>query len=324
MSDYSKETNNVPSGVQQEISKDILKGVSFTSLIFFISNYLPVFGFFFSLFMPLPVLFYRAKLGRKDGAFIPLISLMIIAFMLGRVCFNLYFFAGLILMGFTLSDILQQDISIEKTILYTCAIVVGGEFACLILYSNTLEIGPVAMISEHVAEYLKMVMELYEKMGVSGEHLQMLSELQDIIHYVLVRLIPSMVVSSVLFITWMTLIMAKPVLKSRGFFFPDFGPLNLWKVPESLVWGFISFSIMLMIPDAGIKIIGLNGLIILMTIYFFGGIAIVSFYFDKKQFPLMLRVFFYSLIAMWNVLVFLIIGLGFFDMWFNFRKQEKE
>mgnify|MGYP003573970009 CR=1 FL=1 len=314
----------MPSGVQSDISKDVLRGVILTSLIFFMSNYLPVFGFFSSLIMPLPILFYRVKLGRKDAALIPVISLMIMAVMLGKVCFNLYFFAGLLLLGFSLGDMLEQDFSIEKTVLYTCGIVLGGELLCLIFYSNAVNIGPVSLVSEHVAENLKMVMVLYEKMGVSGENLQMLSELQDIIHYALLRIIPSMIVSSVIFITWMTILMAKPILKSQGLFFPDFGSLNLWKVPEFLVWGVIGCSIMLMIPDAGIRMFGFNGLIIFMTIYFLGGIAIISYYFEKKQFPLMLRLFLYSLIAIWQLMLFLVIGLGFFDMWLNFRKLETE
>ena len=44
--------------------------------------------------------------------------------------------------------------------------------------------------------------------------------------------------------------------------------------------------------------LGLNGLIILMTTYFLGGIAIVSYFFDKKGFPRMLRVFLYILVAL--------------------------
>jgi hypothetical protein len=36
----------------------------------------------------------------------------------------------------------------------------------------------------------------------------------------------------------------------------------------------------------------------------------------------MLRVFLYSLIALQQVVLIVIIGLGLFDMWLNFRKLE--
>jgi uncharacterized protein YybS (DUF2232 family) len=69
-----------------------------------------------------------------------------------------------------------------------------------------------------------------------------------------------------------------------------------------------------------LKLLAVNGLMMLMTVYFFGGIAIVSFYFEKKRFPVIVRVMIYSLIAFQQIFLLLVIGLGFFDMWLNFRK----
>jgi len=80
----------------------------------------------------------------------------------------------------------------------------------------------------------------------------------------------------------------------------------------------------LFLPNAAVKIIGLNGLLILMSVYFFQGIAIVSFYFNKKQFPRVVRIFLYTLIAIQQLVLLAVIGLGFFDMWFNFRKLGKQ
>ena len=79
---------------------------------------------------------------------------------------------------------------------------------------------------------------------------------------------------------------------------------------------------MLILPYKPLKIIGLNILLVLMTIYFFQGIAIVSFYFEKKQFSRMLRFVLYSLIALQQIVLLVVIGLGIFDMWLNFRKLE--
>jgi uncharacterized protein YybS (DUF2232 family) len=61
-----------------------------------------------------------------------------------------------------------------------------------------------------------------------------------------------------------------------------------------------------------------------MSVYFFQGIAIVSFYFNKKKFPRMIRIFLYTLVAVQQLVLLAVIGLGFFDMWFNFRKLAKQ
>ncbi|MBW2176623.1 MAG: DUF2232 domain-containing protein, partial [Deltaproteobacteria bacterium] len=58
--------------------------------------------------------------------------------------------------------------------------------------------------------------------------------------------------------------------------------------------------------------------------YFLQGIAVVSYYFEKKRFPRALRLFLYSLIALQQILLLLIIGLGLFDMWLNFRKLNSD
>ena len=64
-------------------------------------------------------------------------------------------------------------------------------------------------------------------------------------------------------------------------------------------------------------------LLIAAPIYFFQGIAIVAFYFDKKNLPRPLRVFLYSLIALQQFLLLIIIGIGFFDVWLDLRKLNK-
>jgi uncharacterized protein YybS (DUF2232 family) len=61
----------------------------------------------------------------------------------------------------------------------------------------------------------------------------------------------------------------------------------------------------------------------MMMIYFFQGIAVVSFYFKKKQFPKALRAILYGLMAMQQLLLLVVVAMGFFDMWFDFRRLRK-
>jgi uncharacterized protein YybS (DUF2232 family) len=118
--------------------------------------------------------------------------------------------------------------------------------------------------------------------------------------------------------------MAKPFLKRRGLSYPDFGTLNLWKSPDWLIWVLIGCGGLILMPGTTLKVMGLNGLLVLLLIYFFQGIAIVSFFFEKKKLPRLLRIFLYSLIAIQQVVLLVIIGLGVFDMWLNFRKINSE
>jgi uncharacterized protein YybS (DUF2232 family) len=312
----------MPRTVQGNIPKDIVSGIAITSLIFAISVYIPIIGFVCSLFIPLPILFYRSKLGRATGAIIPILSIIVIVAFLGGLSIDILFFVELLLLGFVLSELIERNLSIEKTMLYTCGSVIFIGIVGLFFYNNLSDKGFYALIAEYVSKNLILTLEIYENMGVSQESIHMISNSLENIEYVLIRIIPALVVASTLFVSWTNLLVAKPILKNHGFFYPSFGSLKHWKAPEFLVWGIIGCGLLLLMPEKTFRFFGLNGLLILLTIYFFQGIAIVSFYFEKKKFPRMLRVFLYSLIALQQVVLILIIGLGFFDMWLNFRKLE--
>lgn len=312
----------MPQTIQGDTPKDIASGIAFTSLIFAVSVYMPIIGFFFALLIPLPTLFYRSKLGRTTGAFIPIITIITMVVVLGGISIDILFFVELLLLGFILSELIDLDLSIEKTILYACGSIILTGIVGLFVYSNISDKEIYVLVTEYVSRNLKLTLALYENMGVSQEGIQMISNSLENIEYVLVRIIPALTIASTFFVSWTNLLLAKPIFNRRGLFYPSFGSLKLWKAPEFLVWGIIGCGLLLLLPDITFKIFGLNGLLILITIYFFQGIAIVSFYFEKKRFPRLLRFFLYSLIALQQVLLLIIIGLGFFDMWLNFRKLE--
>jgi len=305
---------------QVDISKDIISGIAITSLIFAASIYMPIVGFFSALFIPLPTLYYRSKLGRAKGAAVPILASILMIAAIGKVSIDTLLFIELLFLGFVLSELVELNLSVEKTVLYACALVITTGTIGIFIYSNIRDLHIYSLITEYVKKNLELTLALYENMGVSQESILMLSNSLESIQYVLVRIIPALVVSSTLFISWTSLLLAKPLLRSRKLFFPSYDSLKLWKAPEHLVWGIIACGATLLLPNKAIKVFGLNGLMILMTVYFFQGIAIVSFYFEKKKFPRMLRFVLYSFIALQQIILLVVIGLGLFDIWLNFRK----
>ena len=302
------------------VAKEIATGTVITLVIFAVTSYLPILGFFCALFIPLPTLFYRSKLGRNTGVIVPATALFVMAVVLGGIAVDLIFFLELLLLGFMMGEFLAMNLSVEKTILYTCSAVIVSGFFGIVFYSNVSNTEISVLVSEYIAKNLELTMVLYESMGVSEESLVQLSNSLEQIHYVLVRIVPAMVIGSTLVVAWINLLLAKGILTAKGGVFPDFGPLNHWKAPDALIWLFIGCGGLLLMPGNSLKMLGLNGLLILLTVYFLQGIAVVSYYFEKKRFPRALRLFLYTLIALQQFILLLIIGLGLFDIWLNFRK----
>jgi uncharacterized protein YybS (DUF2232 family) len=305
---------------QSMIAKDIAKGTAIAVFIFVVSVYIPIIGFFCSLFMPLPLLFYRLKRGRKAGAIIFAATVIVMAALLDGLSVDMSFFIGLLFLGFILGEFFELNLSIEKTILYSCGSVLLSGLVILILYSNMANRNIVVLVSDYVKQNLELTMVLYQSMGMSEESIRVISNSLDHIQYVLVRIVPAMIVISTFFVAWTSLLLARPLLKSKSLAFPTFGSLQQWRSPEFLVWGVIGCGLLLLFPSRAVKVVALNGLLILMPVYFFQGIAIVSHFFNKKKFPRFLKLFLYGLIALQQLLLLVVIGVGFFDIWLNFRK----
>jgi uncharacterized protein YybS (DUF2232 family) len=304
------------------LSKDIAAGVMATLFIFSAAVFMPVIGFVFSLFIPLPVLFYRAKLGRRHGMIIPLAALGVMSLLFGGITMDILFFSGLMLLGFALSEMFEKELSVEMTVLAACGIVLGAGLTAILLYSIAANEGIYALASAYVATNLELSLALYKGVGIPQETIDAIANSLDRIQYVLVRILPSLAAASTLFVAWTNLIVARPIMARRGVDCPDFGPLNHWRAPEPLVWGVIGSGLMVLIPDLGIRLIGVNGLLVLLTVYFIQGIAIVSFFFEKKRLPRTIRIVLYSMIALQQFFLLIVICIGLFDMWINFRKID--
>lgn len=284
-----------------------------------LSFFMKIFGFICALFIPLPVLFYRLKLGRNPGGAIPLACGGALAVIFGA-SFELLFFAGLLALGFALGDFAEQKLSIEKTVAYACGLVVVGGLIGLIVYANFQGSSLGQVVSTYLRKNLEISLELYQDMGIPESDIAPIRQALDRIEYLMVRVMLGLAASMTLFIAWMTLLLARPLADHREISFPRYGPLNYWRPPEPLVWGVILCGAFLLLPGAGLSIVGVNGLIVLMTIYFFGGIAIVSYYFEKKNVPRLFRILLYCFIALQQLAMLVVMGLGFLDIWLDFRK----
>ncbi|MGD9044903.1 MAG: YybS family protein [Desulfobacterales bacterium] len=303
--------------------KDIVNGVLTTSLIFAASILIPLFGFFCSLFIPLPTLYYRIKLGRTTGVIIPILGFIIMVVVLGGFTIDAVFFAGLLLVGFILGELMEFRFPIDKTVLYACGAVLMGAIAGLFIFSSVSGQKLYAILSQYVAQNLELSLALYQSLGMSDENLRLIQGSLDKIQYVLVRIIPALTIASTLLVIWINILVSKALLKGKYRLHPDYEKLNRWQAPDFLVWAVIGCGLLMLFPASAAKLLGINILLIAMTIYFFQGMGIVSFFFEKKKVPRIFKILLYSLIALQQLALIAVIGIGLFDMWFNFRKLEK-
>lgn len=311
----------MPQTAQWEKAKEIITGIAVTGLFFLFSVSLPVIGFISSLLIPLPVLYYRLKLGRNNGSIILAVSIVLISAIIGAFTLDFFLFTGLLLLGVLLSESIEMNLPMDKTILFSSILILVAGYIGLLFYSKMAGYTVFELTAEYIGKNLEMTIALYREMGMSEENILIITNSFSKIKDAIVHILPALITSAFFFIAWVNLLVARSVLKRKDLIlFGDEGSLNHWKAPDYLVWGVIGCGVFLFMPEKSIKIIGFNGLIILMAIYFFQGISIVSFFCEKKLLPKALRVIIYSIIALQHIILLSVIIIGFFDVWANFRR----
>ncbi len=307
--------------MQYTKTKDILTGIFFSLLIIFVMYNLPIIGLFAWVLLPLPVLFYRLKTGRNGSGVIMAASLAMLLTQGGNPIFILLYFGSLLLTGFLLGECIERHLQIEKIILYSCLGVAGIAAAFSAAYVMTLTGGIEQLISGYMARYHDLSNQLLTQSAKMYPNWDIDRALIEQTTAWLMRAFPAIITSSYMIAALLNVVIIRRLLHSHGITIKSLENLKCWQAPDKLVAGLIAVSVFCLLPVGALKIILINCLIIIMTVYFFQGIAVVSFYFHKKQVPFAVKSLFYVL-AVQPLFMLLLTGCGLFDTWMNFRRLD--
>lgn len=307
------------------LNRDFFLAVALTSLVFITVTSIPIASTFGAVLIPLPLLYYYSRLGRAQGLLVFASSFLIVMFthkILGSHL-NIAHLFILGSLGPILSEVLRKGYSIEKTIIYSVSLVtmLGGFF--LLYHSLTLGKAPWHFIETYISEMIEVSIDSYAHLGTSPEQLDLIRNNTGQISKVLANLAPSIFLVGTSFFVWLNILIGKLLFKARGMWYPDFGDLSRWRIPDKLIWLVILAGVVLLIPLNPVKILSINLIIILLFVYLMQGLSIINFFFEKKNLPWFLRATGYFLIFVQQILLVLVVGLGLIDVWANFRKLDK-
>jgi len=97
-------------------------------------------------------------------------------------------------------------------------------------------------------------------------------------------------------------------------------PVFTWTMPEPLVWAFIGSGLLYLTGLPWLYGVGINGLIVLIGLYFLQGLSIAAFLFERFRLPRFLATLSVVLLVFQPFFTLLVAGLGLFDVWFAFRR----
>jgi uncharacterized protein YybS (DUF2232 family) len=299
--------------------------IAVSSLAFLAASLIPLLGAFFFILTPLPIIYYYSKTGRIQGFAIFLISLFLVASVLtfsGSIA-NLPFLFITGFLGLFLSEIFRRNYSIERTVVYPVTAILMLWCSFIVLQSLSAGEEPWHLVEDYIGRNIQESIQFYAQLDIPAEQIDLLKDNFKQITNFLANIFPSLVLVSASFIVWLNILAAREIFQRTGMWYPDFGDLSRWKAPEGLIWLLIAAGGMLLVPVSLARIVSLNLVIVCLFAYLLQGLSIISFLFKTKNVHRSFRILCYFLIFVQQYIILLLVAVGVFDLWVDFRKFIK-
>ena len=308
--------------MKQNDIRGIALGTIIVLVLFAVGSVSPFLGSLCTFCIPLPVIFYRVKLGRTAGLIISTISFVIILAMVRGFKFELMFTVQLILIGFMLGEGFSQRRSVNQTFLGALIAAIAIMGLWVFVASTNAEQSPNEMLSGMLDANIAMTMNFYRTQGLSAQDIATLEEMFTMAKPWVIKFLPSAAVLIYMFTIWANILLARTILSRAKLPWP-YASFESWSVPANLVFVALAAAVVWLVAPkgGGLWLIGLSALLILMPAYCFQGLAILINGMGRMALPKPLQIVVYVVIMIFWPLIIIVSLLPFFDMWFNFRNQ---
>ena len=156
---------------------------------------------------------------------------------------------------------------------------------------------------------------MYRDLGMSADQIAELEGQRDQMTRTLLRFLPAVILVGASAV-WL----ANLRISARWAAWPQLHALSRWRTPEWVVWLLIVSGFALFVSHTAAAVVAANVFAVVIACYFVQGLAIVSYYFQRFSLPRGLRVATYLVIALQQIAAALVVALGVFDLWGDFRQ----
>lgn len=280
----------------------------------------------FAVFSPLPIVYAFLRFGRIAGLVASLTNLALIIALSGRTNTAVFFIISVVA-AVTMAECLKLKLKLEWNALICAGMMLFASAALLVSYSYKFQVNPIKRLDTFVGgvvDQLAERVEAYKASGaVSSKDLEKFLIDPEITKKNILYELPSavtitfliIVVSNLLLLLRLNFVGIRNLLKlAPGFF-------KKWRAPDHMVWPTIIAGFFLVIDVRVVSEIALNIFKVLMALYALQGLSITNYLFDVWGVKGFLRPLGYTVSV--AILLPLVISMGFFDLWFNFREKIK-
>ncbi|MDQ0856888.1 YybS family protein [Bacillus sp. V2I10] len=284
--------------------------------------YLPLFGAFLMVFLPLPFILYTVRHGIKAA-----VTLMAASIFITLIVGSL--FALPLTLTYALSGIVMGYFYQKRQ---TAGALIGGTIAFLIsfvvMYAASVaffQIDPIEEATGSMDETIDMAKSMMAAIGQEANEAA-INQLEEQMKYI-GYLIPSLLVSVSFIFALLSHAVTIPVLKRLKIQLVPLKPFREWKLPSSIVWYYLIVSFLFFLNlDTGsfLYIAAVNLLFVLQVLLVVQGFSFIFFYCHVKNYSKAIPVIAIILSLILPILMYLVRILGIIDLAFNLRGRVKK
>jgi uncharacterized protein YybS (DUF2232 family) len=198
-------------------------------------------------------------------------------------------------------------------IVATAAWSLGLALSVLLAYGDLGAV--VAATRQQLNSGLDVALSTYGSVGMSDNSLAAVQADRDALVTGLIDILPALLVLCGAFMAILNLVLLRRWTDTL-----EDIDLRLWRTPEALIWALIIVGFAMFLPLEGLTLVARNAFIVLLGCYFCQGLSIVSYFLERSRLPRGVRVAGYLLIAVQHIVAGIVLALGVFDLWGNFRR----
>lgn len=302
----------------------IFSGLLVLLLLSYASGQIPLAGLLASALMPLPIILTINRAGWGGGLLVVAAAIATILYLeqftgsKGEVIPLLH----MAVLGICLAVLASRSLPPELVVGGAALLGMVFQAGLLLILSYQQGLPPSAYLEQSVATVWSAMAQIIDKEQVLEKELNQagltLAEMLSLI----AQLTPALLFINNIVVALGNYLLSRSLGTGRHWAVPKV-PLTCWEAPGWLVFVLIGTGFALLVPSQIVRMVALNLLLISLLLYFFQGVAIIAFSFQRFQVPRFLRWSIYGLLILIKPALLLVILMGLVDLWLDFRRLHQ-
>ena len=301
-------------------ARDVLIPYGIFLVIILVTFAVPPLGVLVGMLTPVPLILVYLQRGKITGL-ITISAVGLALFFLVGPELAIAFITAYGLMAAAMAESTRLSFSFQKILLIST--LAPAVLTLLMLFAGLAgeEGSSMKALEDTIKSAAEGYIQVLEKSGETPENLKVIRKSVEDTIPTAARIFPSFVLISTLAGAVLNFLVVR-YLWLRFYSRKYFEGMNVsrWMLPDVMVWALIASVGSIFLGPEISRVLGMNLAIILVFLYFLQGLSVVTHILKAKAFPKWVWIVVFILIPLNPMFFGLVVGMGLFDIWVDFRK----